>query len=202
MYKIQDSLIEKENKQRKSDRRFNVFALILSCFLLYIVYLNIFVFFPLEVVGTSMDKTLSTGDIVIVDKTDKSLTRGDIVIISDVKEYQLIKRVIAVGECTVKIDDGFVYVDGEKIDEPYLTQLTYPHAYFSSGSKTWELKEDEVVYMGDNRFVSGDARENGPCKRENIVGTVKNWSVKHKGIGKSIGKIKKFFGIEVGGNDD
>lgn len=82
------------------------------------------------------------------------------------REDRLIKRVIAVGGDEVTIREGYVYVNGEKIDEQYIKTLT-------SGAIITEVVPDGYVYvMGDNRQVSEDSRYFGPIKIENIEGKI------------------------------
>lgn len=81
----------------------------------------------------------------------------------------LIKRVIAVGGQTVDLRDGAVWVDGERLDEPYTYSLpslpespaiTYP----------FTVPDNSVWMMGDNRTNSGDSREFGPVNVDEVLG--------------------------------
>ena len=179
MVKIRDSLIETEIKKRKSDNRFNIIVASIVAILLFICYLNVFVFMNVMVSGPSMERTLSDGDGVIADKSVKAVEPGDIIIIEGVKSDLLIKRVIAVDKCTVEIrPDGYVYVDGVKIEEPYLNgMLTTPHAYSLPEYARWDLQEGDIFYLGDNRWVSADSREYGTCTMDNVAGVVMKWSI-------------------------
>ena len=127
-----------------------------------------------------ISNTLSSGDEIIARKNREAKV-GDIVIISGEREdAYIIKRVIAVGGQTVKIEDGYVFVDGVKIDEPYLDSQGQTKAHL------WQertLKEDEIFFLGDNRLNSEDSRgKYGTCKESQIAGVVPNWVRSLKGV--------------------
>lgn len=197
MYKINDSLRETEIKERKSKRNFYLVILILLFITVLIIHLNFFVFINIEVSGQSMESTLFSGDNLIAVR-GATVKRGDVIIIdinshgvdSDGGDYYIIKRAIGIGGDTVKITfSGDVYLNGELLSESYLDegQRTYPGSLLDT---TWELKEDEIFYLGDNRLNSKDARYNGPCKQSDVIGVVMNWTIKHK---KAITDVLNFF---------
>ncbi len=80
------------------------------------------------VIGSSMRDTLHDGDIVIVHEFFYKPAAGDIIVAQSVPlgyDEPIVKRVIATGGQTVDIDfkTWNVYVDGEKIDEPYIESM-------------------------------------------------------------------------------
>ena len=77
----------------------------------------------------------------------------------------LIKRVIGLPGETVEIRDNQVFVDGEAIDEPYLSENVHMD---DMAQRT--LRNDELWVMGDNRDFSSDSRRFGPIKTDNVVG--------------------------------
>ncbi|HMJ77926.1 MAG TPA: signal peptidase I [Iamia sp.] len=85
--------------------------------------------------------------------------------------HDLIKRVIGLPGETVELRDGEVFIDGEKLDEPYLPDGTQTLAPDPSRD-TFVVPEDCVFVMGDNRGASRDARFwQTPCVPEgDIVG--------------------------------
>ncbi|MDO5040885.1 MAG: signal peptidase I [Peptoniphilus sp.] len=99
---------------------------------------------------------------------------SDVVIIEspieENKEY--IKRVIAKPMDSVLIEEGSVYVNGNKLDEPYIEQGIETQIYENS---SWTLDENQYFVMGDNRNPgkSSDSRLFGPVERESIKGIVK-----------------------------
>jgi signal peptidase I len=76
-----------------------------------------------------------------------------------------IKRVIGVEGDTIEGRGGDVYVNGEKINEPYL-----PEGTETSPFGPVEIPEGEVFVMGDNRANSDDSRNFGPVAVDSIVG--------------------------------
>lgn len=191
MVKIADSIWEKEIKERKSSLRFYLFLSIVAYIIICMILLNTFVFFRVRVDGRSMVSTLQDGDILLVNKENK-VSRGDVIIIDNVvadrtgKYVYIIKRVIATEGQVVELKGGYVYVDGEKLNEPYLDDFQRTNA---RGKSRYEIKKGEVFYLGDNRLESQDARDHGPCKISQIVGIVKPWSIKTKDIRTKLFKI-------------
>ncbi len=107
-----------------------------------------------------MIPTIEINDRVLAEKISYRFIRqpeyGDIVVFDDPTKAhpQLIKRVIATEGQTVDIQDGAVYVDGKKLDEPYLDGVrTDP------GSVPLPIKVPAgyVWLMGDNRPTAGTA---------------------------------------------
>lgn len=185
MVKVYPSLTELNNKKERADRNFLLYVLALVIFLLTVTCLNTFVYFNVKVSGSSMSPTLygigTDGDVLIANKL-KRAEKGDIVIIGGVESYWLIKRVIAVEGETVKIDGGYVYVNGVKIDEPYASEKGVTEYMNEKWKNGYTLKENEIFYLGDNRAHNGssDSRVKGVCTENNIVGVVENWSLKNK----------------------
>jgi len=178
MIKIKNSLWEDEKKERRTNAvTVSVFGVIIA-FLLAIILLFSFVWFSVQVKGESMENTLYDEDFLLVDKS-ATPKGGDIVIIENVRSYWLIKRVIAVEGETVQIKDGSVYVNGEKLDEPYVKGKTYPHEY-PHGEEILTVGEGEIFFMGDNREDSADSRSFGTVSVSNVVGVVMDWSVATK----------------------
>jgi signal peptidase I len=79
-----------------------------------------------------------------------------------------LKRVIGLPGEQVSERNGFFYVDGVKLHEPYLTLYDR-----DSVTKTWpRLGEKEYFMMGDNRLGSCDSRTWGPVARSAFIGPV------------------------------
>ena len=124
----------------------------------------------LQISGDSMSPTLEHDQIVVLLKT-KDFDRGDLIGFY----YQgkvLLKRVIALPGDEVAIDaDGNVYVNGELLEEPYVTEkklgdcdLEFPYKVPGTG----------YFVMGDQRSNSVDSRNSviGAIEQEDIIGKV------------------------------
>lgn len=124
----------------------------------------------LQISGDSMSPTLEHDEIVILVKT-KEFNRGDLIGFY----YQgkiLLKRVIALPEDEVAIDaEGNVYVNGEILQEPYVTDrglgdcdLEFPY----------KVPGTSYFVLGDRRSNSVDSRNSviGAISREDIIGKV------------------------------
>lgn len=131
--------------------------------------INRFVFFKVTVPTTSMLPTIKIGDQLIVTRVlDRSkLKRGDIVVFkSDEIGKILVKRLVGLPGEKVEVDeDGQVFINEKKLDEPY---VVYPEAL--SGS--FEVPKDSYLFFGDNRADSFDARkwENPYITGDKIMG--------------------------------
>ncbi len=124
----------------------------------------------LQISGDSMSPTLEHDEVVVLLKT-KKFERGDLIGFY----YQgkiLLKRVIALPEDEVAIDvDGNVYINGELLEEPYVTDkglgdcdLEFPYKVPGTG----------YFVLGDQRSNSVDSRNSvvGAIEREDIIGKV------------------------------
>lgn len=215
MTEIKDSLYTAENTRYKKDAKFYIALIVMTTVMLFVNVLFGVVYMSVRVSGDSMKNTLINGDMLYANTVKKDVKRGDIVIIGGIegKDYIIIKRVIAVGGEKVAIRNGKVFINDEPLSEDYLddgviTDLRYAQDEEGNENtmkkllpKGLTLGEDEIFYLGDNREVSADARANGPCKRENVIGVVENWSVNVKGITNAIYNFQKklygFFGIDL-----
>lgn len=171
--------------------------------------LNVFVFGLSQVRQSSMEPTLIEKDQLIVEKLTYTFANpksGDIVVFIDELEVdnslsgkfkrlyddmfakfnnkeghlRLVKRVIGVPGDVIDIKDGYVYVNNEKLSEPYLEVQT------SAKGLAYPLTVPDDTYfcMGDNRTVSYDSRDFGCVPIEKIEGKVliRFWPLSKLGI--------------------
>ena len=79
-----------------------------------------------------------------------------------------VKRLIGLPGEVVSERDGIVYVDGRKLDEPYVDLARRDHL-----TQTWpRIPQGQYFMMGDNRVDSCDSRQWGTVPRGNLVGPV------------------------------
>lgn len=148
----------------KLDLYFWLQALVLA--LVALILLFTFVGRIIGVDGSSMYPTLHHGDMLLLQSVGYEPKQGDVVVLTkafrDV-DGPIVKRVIAVGGQTVDIDydAGTVAVDGQVLDEPYiLEEMLWPSSSHMQETH-FEVPEDSIFVMGDNRNGSTDSRHSG-----------------------------------------
>ena len=148
-------------------------ALVLSLTLVLIILL--FIVRTVNVDGISMEPTLKDGDQLLARSIAYTPQRGDVVVVDGYTSFgkPLVKRVIGVGGDTIDIDfeKGEVEVNGEVLDEPYIsapTTLQYDLNFPVT------VPEGQVFLMGDNRPRSKDSRHSdiGFIDERDILGEV------------------------------
>lgn len=116
----------------------------------------------------SMEPTLVAGEFLLVDrlfyKID-GLDTGNVVVFRSPQDpgEDYIKRAIGLPGDHVKIEDGALYVNDVRLDEPYLAA---PMIYEGE----WEVPEDSLFVLGDNRNPSFDSHNWGFVPMENVIG--------------------------------
>ena len=125
--------------------------------------------------GVSMQPTLSDGDNLIVDKISyrfRDPKRYDIIVFPYKYEEDTyyIKRIIGMPGETVQIQDGYVYIDGEKLDSDIYGRERIKDP--QTAAEPVVLGEDEYFVMGDNRNHSMDSRDPsvGVLTRKDLIG--------------------------------
>ncbi|HJA64817.1 signal peptidase I [Lachnoclostridium sp. An169] len=138
--------------------------------------------------GSSMETTLSNGDQLIVDKISYRFTdpkRYDIIVFPYQYEDNTyyIKRIIGLPGETVQIVDGYVYIDGQQLDEHYGNAVMEEAGLAAEPIK---LGDDEYFVLGDNRNNSQDSRAAnvGVIHRRDILGRawVRIWPLDRFGV--------------------
>ena len=141
-----------------------------------------------KVSGDSMQATLQDGDNLIVDKISyrfRDPKRFEIIVFPYryAEDTYYIKRIIGLPGETVQIIDGYVYINGEKLDENYGLEVMESAG---NAAEPIELGEDEYFVLGDNRNRSADSRETnvGVLHRDELIGRawVRIWPLKSIGV--------------------
>ncbi|MBQ3460756.1 MAG: signal peptidase I [Solobacterium sp.] len=179
--------LEEELKHEKYKKKF-VFSLKNTLFTLITVaacavLVAVFMMPVLQIYGHSMTPTLDEGDIVLSLKGSEFKT-GDVVAFYYNNKI-LVKRVIAQAGEWVDIDNkGNVFVNGEQLDEPYVSEksigddcdIIFPY----------QVPEARIFVMGDHRDVSLDSRNSaiGCIAEEVVVGRIvfKVWPLTRLGM--------------------
>ena len=124
----------------------------------------------LQIEGKSMEPTLSNGDIVLLTKTTR-FDRGDLCGFTWNNKL-LIKRVIALPGDWIEIDnDGVIYLNGEKLEEPYVQELALGECDLDF---PFQVPQEQYFVVGDMRVSSVDSRNTliGCIPKDQIVGKV------------------------------
>lgn len=140
--------------------------------ILAVVAIRVFIFDPIRVDGPSMDKTLSNGEVVILNKYEyrkKDIKRYDIVVVK-IDGKKIIKRVIGLPNEKIEIKDNKVYANGEELDSSFASSKAKDFTMSDIGLV--KIPGDSYFVMGDNRAVSLDSRypEVGTIKKDQILG--------------------------------
>ena len=124
----------------------------------------------LQIEGTSMEPTLSNGDIVLLTKTTR-FDHGDLCGFTWNNKL-LIKRVIGLPGDWIEMDtDGNIYLNGEKLDEPYVQQKDFGECDLEF---PFQVPQEQYFVVGDMRENSIDSRNTliGCIPKDQIVGKV------------------------------
>ena len=148
-------------------------------FFAFICIFSLF-FINVTVDGESMETTLYNGDRLIARKFMFEPERGDIAIIySESMKEVIVKRVIGISNDRVEIDysENAVYVNGERISEPYLHEPMVERDSFAptfkdanTGRYVYRVPFGKYFVLGDNRNHSTDGRVFGFVSTDEIIG--------------------------------
>lgn len=134
----------------------DILCVLLVCILFFVMFFN------MEIPSESMEPTLQVGDRLLGWKLYLSVSRGDVVVFwSDEEGMYLIKRVIGLPGETVSLKDGYIYIDGEKLEEPWLPDNVVGKTFNSTGGLDFDygkVPENCYFLLGDNREYSYDCR--------------------------------------------
>lgn len=172
------------------------FPLLIGAALLIAVLIKTFLFQAFWIPSSSMENTLLIYDRVLVSKLSyefSDISQLDVIVFDDPRagfeqpeedaierairnlkesiglatpQSEFIKRVIGLPGDVVEGSDGSVFVNGVRLDEPYLKQPDLPIRPF--GPVT--VPVDSLFVMGDNRRASQDSRFFGPIPVDDVVG--------------------------------
>jgi signal peptidase I len=151
--------------------RWFVAAVATACLILTVI---VGPFTPLgRIEGLAMAPALGDQDRVLINRwayLSSSPERGDVVMLRYPRDERkaFVKRVIARGGDTLRIEDGLVYVNDRPVDESYVAQNARSHESLA----TQVIPEGHYFVMGDRRNNSADSRHWGLVHEDLIVGRV------------------------------
>ena len=170
LYDIEEEAAASSNKKSAKKELLEWVQAIVIAVVLALLVRN-FIFTVVRVDGQSMEPTLQHNNRMIVWRLGYEPQEGDIVIFNPPgyeKNIYWVKRVIATEGQHVEIDypSNSVYVDGEKIEEPYLGERMQNMPTLTE----IDVPEGCVFVLGDNRNHSTDGRVIGPISKDSIIG--------------------------------
>lgn len=130
---------------------------------------------PYRVEGVSMEPGLRSGELVVVSQIAYDFgaqpQRGDVIVLHPPSDPSTVyvKRIIGIPGDQLFITPSAVYVNGHKLNEPYI-QLIDPGAAENQPLGKVTLTSGQYFVMGDNRQNSTDSRVFGYVPRQNIIG--------------------------------
>lgn len=159
--------IRLERKKYLTKLTLDIIVCVLIALVVAIV-IRIWLYEPVHVSGASMQDTMRNGSLVMVNKwiyLIRQPERGEVIVFHAKEKKDYIKRVIALPGETVEAKNNKIWINGEILEEPYISDryrtLDFPLTQVPSGM---------VFVLGDNRSNSLDSRVLGPIPISSIVG--------------------------------
>lgn len=127
--------------------------------------------------GQSMAPTLQHDDRFTVDMNSYQspyVKRFDIIVFQASPDRDYVKRVIGLPGETIEYRDDVLYINNQKIDEPYLAKnkaLAKDQGIpLTENFGPLTIPDDHVFVLGDNRLNSYDSRAMGPIQISKVKG--------------------------------
>lgn len=175
-----------DQQRRRGWQQIREWVVVIGVAVLIATFLRAFVVQQFYIAGPSMETTLFGDDRVLVNKLSYRFgepSRGDVVVFdrvtgdgNTVQHDDLIKRVIGLAGEEVEIRSCDVFINGAKIDEPWLPaamrdqNLAPADRCGTPDIAAVVVGEGQVYLIGDNRPMSFDSRMFGPVDSDLIVG--------------------------------
>jgi len=156
---------------------------ILIC-VVFVIFSRAFVFQQSKIPSGSMMDTLLVGDYIMVNRfvfaprsfawekyllPGREIARGDVVVFKHPPQPEIdyIKRIVGLPGDRVELRRGYLYVNGERVEEPYVENRYRYRRYYGGRDDSIEnfapitVEPGQYFVMGDHRNASADSREWG-----------------------------------------
>jgi len=167
---------ERRKKIAKSLRPFLTALLIVGLSYGSFQFFTNYVIQSVHVIGQSMSPTLADDSHYVLNRWVyhvRDPQPSEIVVLRDPEDNCFaIKRIVAKQGDTVLVKNGNLFVNGKRLNEPYLPEGTPTFPGPRSKEQTWVCGQDQYFVLGDNRNNSADSRNYGAVSRANILGMV------------------------------
>jgi signal peptidase I len=139
--------------------------------------------------SASMAPTLLAGDHIVVTRCVGAPRRGDVVVFRAPlqPDADYIKRIIGLPGESVVIRNGQVFIDGQRLDEPY---IDFPATYeFPPGDQPLTVPDSSYFVLGDNRPDSSDSHLGWFVPADNLIGRawLRYWPPSELGVFQPLG---------------
>ena len=158
---------------------------ILVC-VMFVIFSRAFVFQQSKIPSGSMMDTLLIGDYIMVNRfvyaprvfgwenallPHRPIKRGDVVVFKqpDEPEVDFIKRIIGLPGDNIELREGYLYVNGERVEEPYVED-NYRRLDPKRNLGPVQVRPGHYFVLGDHRNQSADSRFWGQVPRGLIKG--------------------------------
>ncbi|HSX40778.1 MAG TPA: signal peptidase I, partial [Candidatus Saccharimonadales bacterium] len=149
---------------------------ILSILASIFIVIYIFFFRPFQISGNAMNPSYVNDQYYMTGLVTRNLvTRGDVIVFQSLTnpDSYSIKRIIGVPGDQIMLQQGSVYINSKKLNEPYVSpQAKTIGGTFLLEGKTVTVPQNEYFVLADNRPNSTDSREWGFLPKKNILGKV------------------------------
>lgn len=142
-----------------------------SAVIIVLLIIRLFFFQWFRAFGMSMEPTIHDGSIVLVNKIAykyQKPERGDIIVFgtSNKPYVYFVKRIIGFSGETIEFKNGQLFINGKKIEEPYLTEKGNWNVL------PFVVKQGKIFVCGDNRLTDWESHIHPQISMKNIIGRV------------------------------
>jgi len=149
---------------------------LILCALLSYYFISHYLVQSVRVVGMSMVPTLQDSQFYLLNRWVLHLRapqRAEIVVLRDPLDGGFaVKRVIGTSGDSIYLNDGQIYVNGQKLAESYLPAGTLTFPCSRVRDQLFKCQAGQFFVLGDNRGNSLDSRTYGPVSRRDILGLI------------------------------